>query len=425
MISPLSDENEFYVLSMVVIVCSMCMIHAFNLPVDYVQASTNSKEIESNLPSDSLVEFDGPVNLTDNGEDSVYGQIATSNDNVYLVWQESAPGVTNRNYEILFKKSIDKGNTFGEQMQLSYNVGFSEHPQLAANGNNVYVVWADDTNINKQIFFRKSNDNGNTFGEQIQLSDGELNSFNQEISAFGNNVYVVWLEKVLLGPYRVMLATSYDGGKTFHEPIALSENAMGQTFPKISAFNGHVYVAWNVEEYPNTESGVFFVSSSDNAATFGNVSKLNKEERDYGEPQVASSGNRVYVIWGGSDQNRVSNLNFVKSGDNGRTFSAIKRIDEIDQGRLNNPSNVEITLGQSQRLLVAWQDQIGTTEKEEILFATSVNDGESFEAVTNLSNNIDISECPSIIADGDMVFATWEDLTPGNHEIFFVHGTSL
>jgi hypothetical protein len=425
MISPLNDKNKVYVITIVVIVCSMCMIHAFTPPVGDVQASPDSKEIEPDPPSDSLVEFDGPVNVTDNGEDSVYGQIATSNDNVYLVWQESAPGDTHRNYEILFKKSIDDGNTFGEQMQLSNNVGFSEHPQLAADRHNVYVVWADDTNINKQIFFRKSNDDGNTFGEQMQLSDGDLNSFNQEISAFGNNVYVVWLEKVPLGPYRVMLATSDDGGNTFHEPIALSENAMGQTFPKISVFNGHVYVTWNVEEYPNTESGVFFVSSSDNAATFGNVSKLNKEERDYGEPQVASSGNRVYVIWGGSDQNKVSNLYFVKSGDNGRTFSPIKKIDETEQGRLNNPSNVEITLDQSQRLLIAWQDQLGTTEKGEILFATSVNDGESFEGVTNLSNNIDISECPSIIADGNIVFATWEDLTPGNHEIFFAHGTGF
>jgi hypothetical protein len=143
MISLLNYKNRFYVIRIVVIVCSMCMIHAFTSQAGDVQASIDSKEIESDPPSDSLVEFEAPVNTTDNGEDSVYGQIATSNDNVYLVWQESAQGDTNRNYEILFKKSIDNGNTFGEQLQLSDNVGFSEHPQLVANHQNVYVVWAD------------------------------------------------------------------------------------------------------------------------------------------------------------------------------------------------------------------------------------------------------------------------------------------
>ncbi|MFZ1877371.1 MAG: sialidase family protein, partial [Nitrososphaeraceae archaeon] len=305
------------------------------------------------------------------------------------------------------------------------NIGFSEHPQMASENNNVYVVWADDTNVNKQIYFKKSNNGGNSFGEQMLLSDGNSNAFNQEISSFGDNVYVVWLEKVPYGPYRIMLASSNDGANTFHKPITLSENAVAQTFPKISSFDGHVYVAWNVEDLPNTRSGVYFISSTDNGMTFGNISKLNMAEKDFGEPQIASSGNQIYVIWGGSDTNKLSSLSFIKSDDNGRSFSDLRKINETEHGRLNEPSNVEIIADQNERVFIAWQDRIYTSDKDEIFFASSTDRGETFTGVTNLSNNADISECPSIIAVKDTVFATWEDLTPGNHEVFFSRGTIL
>jgi hypothetical protein len=92
--------------------------------------------------------------------------------------------VSSRNYDILFKRSTDNGSSFEREINLSNNSGFSEHPQMSSLGNNVYVVWADDTNVNKQIFFRKSNDNGNTFGKEIMLSKNNKNSsdsYNQEI----------------------------------------------------------------------------------------------------------------------------------------------------------------------------------------------------------------------------------------------------
>ena len=420
-----NGKHKVSLVTLGVVVSSIGLIQTLTHPLDLRASNDGESEAVDLLNQSRLIEFEDIVNLTNNNEDSVYGQVSSSNNNTYVVWQESVPGNTDRNYEIFFKKSSDDGNSFGERIQLSDNIGFSEHPQMASENNNVYVVWADDTTVNKQIYFKKSNNGGNSFGEQMLLSDGNSNAFNQEISSFGDNVYVVWLEKVPYGPYRIMLASSNDGANTFHKPITLSENAVAQTFPKISSFDGHVYVAWNVEDLPNTRSGVYFISSTDNGMTFGNISKLNMAEKDFGEPQIASSGNQIYVIWGGSDTNKLSRISFIKSDDNGRTFSDLRKINETEHGRLNEPSNVEIIAGQNDRVFIAWQDRIDTTDKDEIFFTSSTDRGETFNGVTNLSNNADISECPSIIAVEDTVFATWEDLTPGNHEVFFSRGTIL
>jgi hypothetical protein len=394
-----------------------------NLPLVYASGNldnTNQKKSE--------LEFRDTVNLTNNERDSVYGQISTSNNNIYVVWQESMPGTAIRNYDILFQHSTDNGSSFSQEINLSNNTGFSEHPQISSAANNVHVIWADDTNGKKQVYFSTSNDNGNTFGEAIKLSNNSSSSFNQDIAAFGNNVYTVWLEKAVSGPYRVMLATSEDGGNSFRDPVSLSEKASAQSFPKISAFNSHVYVVWNVEEEisnsnTGTNKGVFFISSSDNGSTFRNVSKLNTEENSFGKAQIAAGyDNTVYVIWGGSSNNQVNSIYLLKSDDNGRSFNDIKEIEETEQGKINNPLNVEIVVDEINRLFIAWQDRIGTAEKEDILSTISLDGGESFESATNISNNADTSECPSIAVNGNNIYITWEDLTPGNHEVLYRQG---
>lgn len=137
-------------------------------------------------------------------KETLYGQISTSNNNVYVVWQESVPGSNTRNYDILFKHSTDNGKRFSQEINLSNNMGFSEHPQISSVADNVHVIWADDTIGNKQVYSRTSHDNGNTFGETIKLSNNSSNSFNQDIAAFGNNVFAVWVERMFAGSHRVI-----------------------------------------------------------------------------------------------------------------------------------------------------------------------------------------------------------------------------
>src|SRR5215207_6521516 len=206
------------------------------------------------------INFDNVTNLTNNSHDSVYGQVDASSENdVYVVWQDSVSSSTGsyRNYDIFFKKSSDAGTSFGKEINLSNNNGFSEHPQLATSGNNVYVVWADNSiSTNREIFFVKSTDGGNTFGNPINLSNNLGDSYNQEIFAFEDGVYVVWLDKEE-NPHEsensnssILIKSNVDGGATFGQTLNLSSNNNANTnsFPKVAAYNNYVYVIWNVEE---------------------------------------------------------------------------------------------------------------------------------------------------------------------------------
>ena len=113
------------------------------------------------------------TNLTNNGEDSIYGQIESFENNVYVVWQESVTkSLPEHNYDIFFIKSEDNGKTFSKAINLSNSTGFSERPQIAVSNSDIFIVWTETINLNnKEIIFTKSEDNGKTFNKSISISN--------------------------------------------------------------------------------------------------------------------------------------------------------------------------------------------------------------------------------------------------------------
>jgi hypothetical protein len=364
------------------------------------------------------VVFENATNLTNNPMDSVYGQVAAWNNNVYMLWQDSTPpGYTN--YDIFMKSSSDNGTTFGSPVNLSDNSGFSEHPQIAAYDNNVYAIWADDTSGNREVLFTRSEDNGTSFDEIKNLSNNTSDSFNQEIAVFGDNVYVVWLDQGEGDNTNILLRASTDGGATFGRTVSISSNANQETFPKVAAYEGSIYIAWNMagDNLDDRDNeGIFFVRSLDRGNTFDNIVKLNQQEIDFGELQVAAFDQTVYVASGGLDSVNVDGLFFTKSIDGGRSFSEPVTIDKNDT--LANPLNVEVGAYDEQFSYIA--AQVSVSGNEEILLLEMT--GNNSTRVMNLSNNPKISECPSIAMTADNIYVVWEDMTPGNHEILYAKG---
>ena len=387
-------------------------------------------------------------NISDNIRDSVYPQTDSSENKVFVVWQDNLFGQNRMNYDILLKTSNDSGQTFGDVVNLSNNTGFSEHPQMAVKGNNVYIVWADNTSLNRDIYFISSNDGGQTFGDVVNLSNNTADSYNQEISVSGNNVYIVWqdAQKITQGNSSISFISSNDGGQTFGDVVNLSNNAGKTSFPKISSSQENVYVAWNIDSDDrsvvgtnNMEGGIFFVKSPDNGSSFDKEIRLNTDEKP-GELQIDASDNNVYVIWGSPDPSTThhnsdqatttptsENVNsnnltgdgiyFTKSIDDGNSFAKPSFI----QGQFLNPLNVDI-IHHSNKLIVAIQATPlnNTVEGNQDIFLMGSQDmGDSFlsESV-NISNNAGISECPSmtVLSAENKLFVIWQDRSPGNNE---------
>jgi hypothetical protein len=179
----------------------------------------------------NTISFDPTIDLSNNAGTSSEPAVATSGNNVYVVWRDDTSG----NDEILYRRSTDGGATFGDTVNLSDNVGNSTQPAVATSGNNVYVVWRDDTSGNNEILYKRSTNDGATFGATINLSNNAGDSITPAVAASGDNVYVVWTDGTPGNP-EILYKRSTDGGATFGATINLSNNAGNSAQPAVAAF---------------------------------------------------------------------------------------------------------------------------------------------------------------------------------------------
>jgi hypothetical protein len=119
----------------------------------YAQAAQSKQKPSTSLVSEAIA----PVLLI---------PIATSGNNVYLVWSDNKAG----NYEIMFRASSDRGNSFGNKINLSNSPSESHNAEIQSSGDRVYVTWWERNSTNNTPVLRISDDDGRTFGPTLKLS---------------------------------------------------------------------------------------------------------------------------------------------------------------------------------------------------------------------------------------------------------------
>jgi hypothetical protein len=89
----------------------------------------------------------------------------------------------------------------------------------------------------------------------------------------GTNVYVVWLSN-LTGHFEILFRVSSDNGQTFVDKVNLSNTPNVDSIdPQIAASGNDVYISW-WEDYGNGTRVPFFKASNDNGRTFELVLSL-------------------------------------------------------------------------------------------------------------------------------------------------------
>ncbi len=215
--------------------------------------------------------------------------IATSGNNVYVAWWGNKTG----NYEVMFKASNDNGQNFGDKINLSNSTnGTSVEADISASGNNVYVTYADNKTGIADAYIRVSNDNGKTFGPEVKLTDDSNSAIAtpaSEVMSYGKNK---------TSPYELKVAAQ--GDKVY--VVATGGNLNDTTYTP----------------------DVFIRTSNDGGKTFGKDINLSESKGFSSErTEIEALGDGVYVTWwdkgtGGSDTPLMR-----ISQDNGQTFGDI------------------------------------------------------------------------------------------------------
>ena len=215
--------------------------------------------------------------------------MAVLGDNLYVAWWGNGTG----NYEVMFKASNDNGQTFGDKINLSNSTnGTSVGAHVAASENNVYVAYWDNKTGTGVVSIRTSNDNGQTFGPEITLTDipnnpvpypqtkeglAKLTPYELKVAASADNVYVIAngaeTYENLTSPSDIFIRTSNDNGQTFSEDINVSNSTgMESTRAEIQASGDNVFVTW--WDNSDGKDQPMIRISNDGGQTFGEATML-------------------------------------------------------------------------------------------------------------------------------------------------------
>jgi hypothetical protein len=321
-------------------------------------------------------------NLSNNPGDSFDSSIAVSGNNVHVVWNDNTPG----NYEIFYSRSTDGGDTFST-INLSNNEDSSLGPAVAVSGNNVYVVWQDG--INAEIFYRRSTDGGISFGPTQNLSNNGGASWDSGIAVSANNVYVIWADTTD-GSFDIFYRRSTDGGISFGPTQNLSNNGGTSFLPSVAVHNSNVYVVW-LDSTPGNFD-IFYRRSTDGGTTFGATENLSNSPGNTDLPSIAVSGNNVYVVW--SDENAGNfDVFYRRSTDGGTIFDSPENLSN-NSGDSFAPFQAIAISGSN--IYVVWSDT--TTGNDEILYRRSTEGSNGFGPTENLSKDPGNSFEPRVAA---------------------------
>jgi hypothetical protein len=365
------------------------------------------------------------INLSDDQEFSIEEQITSSGNNVYIVWRDN--NATSLNSAILFKRSNNSGVSFEPTVTLSRTSGFSFEPRISASGNNIYVVWTDNTEGSNDVYFIRSTNNGLSFDPLINLSKDMTGLAGvPHLASSGSNVYVVWRDTTP-GNADIFFTRSTNNDMTFGNNVNLSNNSGISGLPQIAAAGSAVYVVWQ-DTTPGNDD-ILFRASVDGGVTFGDTPNLSNHPGYSFEPRIVAEGNSVYIVWTGRLPDGFM-VFFKGSNDNGTTFGPKLDLSQLAAGNQGGPSFAITLLGPSanpvisaseSNVHVTWRDN--RYGNEEILYSRSENGGANFTLPINLSNTSGYSSEPKIRVGGNNIFIAWSDHTFGGNPEILIRGS--
>jgi hypothetical protein len=330
--------------------------------------------------------------------------VGASGNFVHVVWTDLRDG----NNEIYYKRSTNGGTSWGTDTRLTVNTSSSWNTSLTVSGSNLHVIWIDNRDGNWEIYYKRSSDNGTSWGTDTRLTDNSFFSEFPSVSSSGLAVHVVWTDN-REGNYEIYYKRSTDGGINWDNDSRLTNNASFSLTPSVNVSGSVLNVVWRDNRDGNYE--IYYKRSTDNGSTWSADTRLTNNPFDSGDPSVSASGSLIYVTW---MDIRDGNWKIFgkRSTDGGLTWGA-------DTPVTANPSDPGFPTIWISALAVhiVWQDY--RDGNSEIYYKRSTDAGVSWGIDTRLTNNPSVSEIPSIAVNGSSLHIIWTDERDGNREIYY------
>ncbi len=250
-------------------------------------------EIYHKYSEDGGTMWSADMRLTNDAGFSYWPGIAVSGPDLHVVWEDDRSGDT----EVYYKNSTDGGNSWSNDDLLTSAAGPQGMPSVAIVGGGVHVVWVDFSLMgNSEIYYCRSTDGGNSWETPVQISNAAGFSEHPSIAAYESYVHVAWHDsRHGFTNNEIYYRRSTDDGITWGVETRLTENDNFSNIPSVAVAENNVHVAWEENRDGNFE--MYYKSSTDNGQTWGTDERLTNDGADSYYPSLAASGQNVHLVW--------------------------------------------------------------------------------------------------------------------------------
>lgn len=269
-------------------------------------------EIYYKRSTDGGASWEADIRLTNDGASSLYPSISASGKVVIVVWEDQR----DINYEIYYKRSNDGGTSWGTDMRLTNNIDFSEMPSVSIVGQLAHVVWQDSRDFSNEIYDKRSTDGGITWEADNRLTNDFGSSENPCVSISGEFVYVVWNDDRDTN-FEVYTKRSANAGVSWEEDLRLTNTITFSGRQSVSASGSLVHVVWQDAQDDNPE--IYYRRSTDEGVSWEEEIRLTNNTASSVYPSVTASGSNVHVVWHDSRDGN-DEIYYKRSADGGITW---------------------------------------------------------------------------------------------------------
>ena len=351
-------------------------------------------------------QWQNEIRLTNNPAISGFSQnnarcLAVAQDTLHVVWFDTRDG----NMEIYYKRSVNSGVSWSSDTRLTNDPGASASPAIAVEGANVYLVWEDDRDGNREIYFMKSENSGASWGTAVRLSNSSAPSLNASITVSGANVYVVWNE----GLSSVHCSYSFFYGANWSAPSSIMSLSSGTINAASISASGSNLVA--VSTFPNP-STVYYRRSFDYFSWASTYTRLPDTSGTSFSPCVSVSGSMVHAVWSDSRHGN-SEIYYKRSPDVGLNWGADVRL----TNSANDSYDAQVACN-GNIVTVVWEETNGSGS--DIYIRHSEDGGLSWSTPSRLTNTAASSERPMVALNSPKAYVAFSDNRTADYELYFL-----
>jgi hypothetical protein len=198
---------------------------------------------------------------------------------------------TESGVHLFYVSSSNQGSNFDSPRPFTLDLGYQANVAVAAVARNVHVVWQNYLNGNEHIYYSRSLDSGSSWQPEMEITSAGGMDRHPAISAVDGKVFVVWSRLSNDGSEAIFFRASYNDGETWgdEEQISAPEAPVFQAFPSVASDGVVVHTVWNGQ-------AVMYARSNDNGTTWDQPITVTNTTRQYLAPRIAVEGSNVRVV---------------------------------------------------------------------------------------------------------------------------------